>query len=44
MTLLPPILFSFGAIEEEFLKLSMLVATLLWFMAVPLYFKERTND
>ncbi len=40
LTLLPPILFATGGIEETTLKLLMLIGTVIWFVATPLWLKR----
>ncbi len=40
LTLLPPILFATGAIDDRFLKWLMLAGTLIWFTTTPIWLKR----
>ncbi|MFT4637330.1 MAG: hypothetical protein ACI8T1_000639 [Verrucomicrobiales bacterium] len=40
LTLAPPILFATGAINESTLKLLMLIGTVIWFVATPIWLKR----
>ena len=40
LTLSPPILFATGAITESTLKLLMLIGTVIWFVATPIWLKR----
>ncbi|MFZ5518916.1 MAG: hypothetical protein ACOY90_19955 [Candidatus Zhuqueibacterota bacterium] len=44
LTLLPSVLVFFGKIQFEYHRTLMLVGTLLWFIAAPLWMKRETNN
>ncbi len=43
-SIIPPVLYSFGAMGDLTMKLTMLVAVLIWFMAFPLYLNQSKSN